>query len=93
MVAQRPLAVKKSDIQGDAIWLCRCGLSQNGLTCDGSHKATHDEQPGNVYHYERREGALTRTAIATVPHSPPTTDLSVPSATGQSETAPPVLQS
>ena len=65
--AQGPLAVNKADIQGDAIWLCRCGLSKNGLTCDGSHKATLDEQPGQLYHYERRDGVLHRTSTALPP--------------------------
>ena len=67
--ARGPLKVLKADLPpGDAVFLCRCGLTANpnGL-CDGSHKATKDEQPGNVYLYERRDGQLVRTAAPFVP--------------------------
>lgn len=67
--ARGPLKVLKTDMSaGDAVYLCRCGLSAspNGF-CDGSHKATLDEQPGRVYLYERVEGQLVRTAAPFTP--------------------------
>lgn len=68
--ARGPLKVLKTDLHpGDAVYLCRCGLSANpnGL-CDGSHKATLDEQAGRVYLYERdAQGKLLRTAAPFVP--------------------------
>lgn len=59
--ANGPLAVPKTAAAGDSLYVCRCGLSASpfGL-CDGSHKATRDEQPGQVYLYERRDGQLVR---------------------------------
>ena len=61
--ATGPLAVPKTSAPGEALYLCRCGLSASPLgLCDGSHKATRDEQPGQVYLYERRDGALVRVA-------------------------------
>lgn len=67
--ARGPLKVLKADLaQGDAVYLCRCGLTANpNGFCDGSHKATKDEQPGHVYLYERRDGQLVRTAAPFVP--------------------------
>jgi CDGSH-type Zn-finger protein len=73
--ATGPLAVPKTSAPGEALYLCRCGLSASpfGL-CDGSHKLTRDEQPGQVYLYERRDGQLVRVAtqvgIATVAAAP-----------------------
>ena len=59
--ATGPLAVPKTAAAGDALHVCRCGLSANPLgLCDGSHKAPRDEQPGQVYLYERRDGQLVR---------------------------------
>lgn len=58
--ANGPVAVKKDDIQGDTVYICRCGLTQNanGL-CDSSHKITKDEN-NNSYMYRREDGELTR---------------------------------
>ena len=72
--ARGPLKVLKADLApGDAVYLCRCGLTANpNGFCDGSHKATKDEQPGNVYLYERRDGQLVRTAAPFVPAPGPT---------------------
>lgn len=71
--ARGPLKVLKADLApGDAVYLCRCGLTANpNGSCDGSHKATKDEQPGHVYLYERRDGLLVRTAAPFVPAPAP----------------------
>ena len=67
--ARGPLKVLKADMNaGDAVYLCRCGLSANANGfCDGSHKATLDEQAGRVYLYERVDGKLVRTAAPFTP--------------------------
>jgi CDGSH-type Zn-finger protein len=34
------------------VWICACGLSKNKPYCDGSHKRTRDETPGDTYVYD-----------------------------------------
>ena len=34
------------------LYVCRCGLSENGALCDGSHNATVDETEETVYKYD-----------------------------------------
>lgn len=71
--ARGPLKVLKTDMMpGDAVYMCRCGLSANANGfCDGSHKKTLDEQPGSVYLYERRDGNLERVAAPFTPAEVP----------------------
>jgi len=49
----------RHDAQGPAIVMvgekvvavCQCGLSRNKPFCDGSHRATQGETPGQIYVY------------------------------------------
>lgn len=58
--ATGPTVLDASDIhpeKGD-IAVCRCGLSDDGVFCDGSHRLAEDEEAGTRYKYvdgERRE--------------------------------------
>ena len=61
---ERGPAILDDDDKGDdgRIFICQCGLSDSPPLCDGSHKATADEEDGVVYKYanddsdgERRE--------------------------------------
>lgn len=59
--AHAPQAAPKATSPGDNLYVCRCGLSASPLgLCDGSHKATLDEEAGFTYLYERKDGILQR---------------------------------
>lgn len=59
-----PLILKKADLPGPIIAVCRCGLSAAWPLCDGSHASTRDESAGTLYRYERtEEGELVRHEI------------------------------
>jgi CDGSH-type Zn-finger protein len=39
-------------INGETLWFCACGLSNNQPFCDGSHKATAGEPDGALCWYD-----------------------------------------
>lgn len=52
--ATGPLKLDESDLddeKGD-VAVCLCGLSERYPFCDGSHRATEDEDPDERYKYE-----------------------------------------
>ena len=49
-----PYKLNKSDIKGDSIFLCRCGLSST-VFCNGSHVITKNEPENVLVEYERDE--------------------------------------
>ena len=46
----RPYEIKASN--GETFHICACGLSRNKPFCDGSHRRTQDEAPGELYIYD-----------------------------------------
>jgi CDGSH-type Zn-finger protein len=52
LVRRTPQQPTKYVIDGKEQWFCKCGLSRNQPYCDGSHKATKDEDPGKLYWYD-----------------------------------------
>ncbi|MDX1612057.1 MAG: CDGSH iron-sulfur domain-containing protein [Candidatus Thermoplasmatota archaeon] len=55
---ESPLIIKKDEMEGNVVAVCRCGLSEKWPLCDGSHGHTGDER-GRVK-YRREDGELVR---------------------------------
>lgn len=69
--ATGPRRVDESDIhpeKGD-IAICQCGLSAEYPFCDGSHRATEDEEPGLLYRYEGDDDENPRRVVESVTYS------------------------
>lgn len=50
---QQPYVLGEEELEGKStIAVCACGLSKAKPYCDGSHKATGDEEEGTLYRYE-----------------------------------------
>ena len=51
--ATEPAAFDADDLGDDGkLFICRCGLSERGALCDGSHRRTHDEDDDEGYRYD-----------------------------------------
>ncbi len=55
MKDRAPLIVKKKDIEGDDVWVCRCGLSADWPWCDDSHLKTKGEPKDGLCKYSRKD--------------------------------------
>ncbi|WP_132058889.1 CDGSH iron-sulfur domain-containing protein [Halorussus amylolyticus] len=63
--ATGPVRLDEDDLDeeyGD-IAVCLCGLSEEYPFCDGSHRATEDEDDGAVYKYEDDDASRERREI------------------------------
>jgi len=51
--ATEPAVFDADDLGDDGqLYICRCGLSEKGALCDGSHRRTHDESEDATYRYD-----------------------------------------
>lgn len=48
--ATGPIEVKP---QEKSVWICACGLTQDGPHCDGSHTKARKEEAGKLYIYNK----------------------------------------
>lgn len=59
-----PTRLDEDDLGDDgAIFVCRCGLSEDKPLCDGSHKGTADEEDDVLYKYETDDEERRRRVI------------------------------
>jgi CDGSH-type Zn-finger protein len=62
--ARGPAVFDADDLGDDGqLYICRCGLSDRGMLCDGSHEATADEADGAVYKYENDDADAERRIV------------------------------
>jgi CDGSH-type Zn-finger protein len=63
--ATGPLKLDESDLdyeKGD-IAVCRCGLSDEFVFCDGTHRKTGTEDDDTLYRYVEDDGSLRRREV------------------------------
>jgi CDGSH-type Zn-finger protein len=55
MKDRAPLIVKKKEIEGDDVWVCRCGLSADWPWCDDTHLKIKGEPRDKLFKYTRQK--------------------------------------
>jgi CDGSH-type Zn-finger protein len=62
--ARGPEVFEADDLGEDGqLYICRCGLSDRGALCDGSHQATKSEETETVYKYESDDADAERRIV------------------------------
>lgn len=57
-----PLIIREEDLEGGAVAVCRCGMSDQWPYCDGTHQDVQDEGD-DLYVYEREDGTVQRQKV------------------------------
>ena len=64
--ATEPAVLNADDLGDDGkLFICRCGLSERGALCDGSHRRTRDEND-EVYRYDPDGSTDERRRVETI---------------------------